>query len=67
MSDRSSKAMNNWMDKAEGKKVGSSNAGIAKERKAQGYDKRGTSDGYMPKKTKLSASDKKFNKNIYHE
>ena len=33
------KGLNDFLDKAEGKPVGSSTAGILKERKRQGYDK----------------------------
>lgn len=33
------KHLNDWMDKAEGKEVGSSNKGIEKERVRQGYAK----------------------------
>lgn len=33
------KHLNNWMDEAEGKKKGSSNAGIKKEMVRQGYKK----------------------------
>lgn len=38
--DRAHKGLNDWMDKHEGRKEGSSNVAIAKERKAQGYDKK---------------------------
>lgn len=38
--DRASRGLNDFMDKHEGRKEGSSTAAIMKERKRQGYDKK---------------------------
>lgn len=48
------KHLNDWMDKVEGKEVGSSNKGIAKERVRQGYDKSSSKKKELAKKIKVS-------------
>lgn len=45
--------LNNWLDKVEGRKEGSSNKAIEKERVRQGYDKKKD----MAKKFKLSSKE----------
>ena len=44
------KGLNDFMDKAEGREVGSSTKAILKERKRQGYDKGSKSKAMVKKK-----------------
>lgn len=59
--------MNDWMDKAEGKPVGSSNAGIDKERVRQGYDKATSKKHEMAKKIKSAGFNHEYHQKLRKE
>jgi len=51
------KGLNDFLDKHEGRKIGSSTKAILKERKAQGYDKRKNTTPYVSSEKPKANSD----------